>query len=186
MRIILATTLLLMVAACERSNAPSQTSAPPSAQSIPAAPVSAAAVAVDSSVAPANKPSVSEPRKRAAASAPRSVAQSAGSRPYDNDPPPFDDDNRGNDAASDFQSEQAQRDRELLERDAREALAREQDDLGTRDDYDDRAPEYDGMHAPEDFPPTDDGSYDEPPFEDEYPVEGEFPPEDEYPLDDDY
>lgn len=193
MRIILATTLLLMVTACERSKAPPRASTPPSTQSIPAEPASAPAIAVDATVAPPSKPLITAPRKSAATKAPRSVAKNTEARAYDKDPPPFDDELQSKDATSDFQSEQAQRDRELLERDAREAQAREQDGLGDRDDYagrdgyeDEGLPEYDGMHAPEDFPPTDDGSYDEPPFEDEYPIESEFPPEDEYPLDDDY
>lgn len=181
MRIVLATTLLLMAAACERSKAPSRESTPASTQSIPAEPVSAPAAATDSSVAPATKSRIAAPRKSGAARAPRSVAKNAraGARAYGNDPPPFDDAVQGNDATSDFQSEQEQRDRELLERDAQEALAREQDDVGNRDGYEDD-------RMPEDFPPIDDGSDDELPFEDEYPVESEFPPEDEYPLDDDY
>ena len=157
MRVFSAVALLLVVAACDRPDAAPQTIAVPAAQ--PAPVVADAAPAVASSVA---KPASRLPRKAGTATRRKSAPEDF---PSAND----------HAALLDFQAEQEQRDRQLMERDADEANALERDEAWARERAEARAAEDGYWQAPEDdlapdeydLPPEE-YDFNEPPLDDEF------------------
>ena len=161
--------LLLLLAACERPHAPP----PPTAAGSPAAPstVSLSGTILDPQPnAAATRPVATRPTSTARRGA-TGAGSSAGSG---RDAYPGNAVRRAdgvvldNEAMREFQAEQEQRDRELLERDMDEAqtLARDRD--AGREPYDLPPDDGDWTSADDDIPP-DDGPIDEPPMDDRYP-----------------
>lgn len=166
--------LLMLLAACERPHAPP----PPTAAGSPATPstVSLSGTILD----PQPDPAATRPVAKRPASTARSRATGAGSSAGSgrdaysgNAVSRADGAVLDNEALREFQAEQEQRDRELLDRDMDEAqtvsreqsLARDRD--AERDPYDLPPDDGDWTSADDDIPP-DDGAIDEPPMDDRY------------------
>ena len=169
--------LLVMLAACDRPHAPP----PPTAVASPAAPstVSLSGAILEPQVNPVPaRPGKTGALKMAPGRARATTSTSGGSGVG----------NRDNGALRDFQAEQEQRDRELLERDMDEARTTASDDRDVRDDRDDRndrepydlPPEDGDWTAADDGPLDNDEMIDDPSAYDEPPLDDEPPADDRY------
>ena len=181
MRVLAAAALLLLAAACDRSNHAQRAALVPAAQPAPSA--SAMAPAPTSSIsaaAAASTPGAKTTGTDARKPVPPGTAQSVEEMYPDYA-------SKAPGALADYHRQQEQRDKEMLDRDADEALAHEQD--SARPPYE-PAPEED-VPPPDEGdmgqPPPDEGDLDQPPPDDDYgPPDYSPPPDDDYPPPDEY
>jgi hypothetical protein len=183
MRALAAAAFLLLVAACDRSNHAQRTAYVPAAQPAP----SASAMAPASSTPGTAVAAAPASGAKSAATGARKPTSPGTARSAEAMYPDYA--NTGKTAPgagrvlSEHLRQQEQRDQELLDRDADEALARERD--AARPPYE-SGPE-------EDVPPSDEGDMDQPPPDEDYgpqddssPTDDNYPPDDYAPPDDDY
>lgn len=176
---VLSLSLMALLAACERPHAPP----PPKATASPAAPstVSLSGTILDPQPNPVTRPPVAPgatPSAATGASSASTVAGSAGDEYWGDSAPRADGAVVDNEALREFQAQQEQRDRELLERDTVEAQALARDG---RQPYDLPPEDGDWTAADDDIPP-DDGPIDEPPMDEEPPIDDRYddPPDSGY------